>query len=228
VQQEVPQSKGSDLHRLAPRELDALLHQQLLKIGEPLGAGQTAPPAFRLIAAAGADFDEARTSGRFLSELYFRLSVLEVPMPALRERAADIPAIATEMLAQVGRDGGNLSSGAMKLLEEYAYPGNLVELAHALPHASVLADGAEILPAHLPEAFQSGTWRTHMPTAPDAFEPIEVVLTRFEHQYLLQVLRSVDGNRRRAAELLELSRKGLWQKLKRHGIDADAFGKKEE
>ncbi|KAB2897293.1 MAG: hypothetical protein F9K40_13120 [Kofleriaceae bacterium] len=124
--------------------------------------------------------------------------------------------------------GGNapeIADEALAMLERYTFPGNLLELAHALTHAYVLARGTSIAPEHLPVGIRQATGEgpaTSEEVSNGELESLDVVARRFERDYLLRVLRSVAGNRGRAAEILQLSRKGLWGKLKSHGItDAD-------
>lgn len=156
------------------------------------------------------------------TELYFRLKVLEVEIPLLAERARDLGAIVERMIARLAPDGAVLAPEAMKLLERYSFPGNLLELAHALTHAYVLAAGDAIAPQHLPLAIRrAGAANGSLVASAEELEALEVVAKRFERDYLLQVLRNTGGNRGRAAEILGLSRKGLWGKLKAHGISDD-------
>lgn len=156
------------------------------------------------------------------SELYFRLKVLEVEIPALRDRARDIEHIVGRMLDRLAPNAKRPTPDAMRMLERYPFPGNLLELAHALTHAFVLAAGNVIQPAHLPLSIRRAAAQNGDSLASSAeLEALDIVAKRFEREYLLQVLRNVDGNRGRAAEILGLSRKGLWGKLKAHGISDD-------
>ena len=165
--------------------------------------------------------DERRTlnvGGRLRRELYLRLRVHEIDLPPLRDRARDFGVIVKRMLDRLGADGGTsaLSATAAKTLAAYSFPGNVRELAHALTHASVLARGGPIEVEHLPQDIQKVAVHDD-----EALETLDAVAKRFERDYLLRVLRAVGGNRTRAAKILDLSRKGLWQKLKAHGIAAD-------
>lgn len=158
----------------------------------------------------------------FSSELYYRLKVLEIEIPSLEERSRDLLQIVARMLERLTPDGQPpaVSAETIRLLESYSFPGNLLELAHALTHAVVLAHGGSIEPQHLPASM-----RQRASEPPQAIETelqsLDTVAKRFERDYLLRVLRSVDGNRGRAAEILGLSRKGLWGKLKAHNISDD-------
>ena len=167
------------------------------------------------------------------SDLYFRLKVLEVEIPALNERARDLPQIAERMLRRMSNGTGApaLSPQALQILERYRFPGNLLELAHALTHAIVLARGQEIEPQHLPPSILQAVEAQPAPSTnghgATELESLDVVAKRFERDYLLRVLRTVGGNRGRAAEILGLSRKGLWGKLKAHGISDDDIDRDE-
>lgn len=172
--------------------------------------------------------DERRTlnvGGRLRRELYYRLKVHELDLPPLRARERDLGAIIARMLDRLRSDGRLplLSSAATRALEAYAFPGNVRELAHALIHATVLSHGGQIEIQHLPAEL-----RKHPPPPdpddaidPGSLETLDAVVKRVEHEYLLRVLRAVGGNRTRAAKILSMSRKGLWQKLKAHGIAAE-------
>jgi two-component system response regulator AtoC len=157
------------------------------------------------------------------SDLYYRLKVLEVEIPLLKDRARDLEQIVGRMLERLAPGAGSrIAPDTMRILERYNFPGNLLELAHALTHAYVLASGAAIEPQHLPISIRRvGIETSGVVTSPAELEALDVVAKRFERDYLLQVLRNVGGNRGRAAEILGLSRKGLWGKLKSHGISDD-------
>lgn len=180
---------------------------------------ETQPTSPRLIVGIHRDHAQ-RAHPAIVSDLYYRLKVLEIEIPALRERARDLEHIASRMLERLASDGKRpvMSTPTMRLIERYTFPGNLLELAHALTHAYVLARGGAIEPQHLPVSIRKAA--EDMPP-PDELEELDVVAKRFERDYLLRVLRSVGGNRGRAAEILGLSRKGLWGKLKAHGISDD-------
>jgi DNA-binding NtrC family response regulator len=154
-------------------------------------------------------------------ELFYRLKVLELDIPALRDRVRDLEHIVNHMLRRLAPDQTpEVADATMSILERYSFPGNLLELAHALTHAFVLARAAEIQPHHLPASIRQGVVEevTTAPLPDGDLEALEIVIKRFERDYLLRVLRTVHGNRGRAAEILGLSRKGLWGKLKAHGI----------
>jgi DNA-binding NtrC family response regulator len=158
------------------------------------------------------------------TDLFYRLKVLEIEIPSLKERARDLEQIVGRMLGRLAPDGATpaVATDTMRLLERYSFPGNLLELAHALTHAYVLARGDAIQPQHLPISIRQAASDGEQAQQLDGeLEALDVVAKRFERDYLLRVLRSVAGNRGRAAEILGLSRKGLWGKLKAHQISDD-------
>jgi DNA-binding NtrC family response regulator len=195
---------------VGPRTQRALLHYI-----------ETAPvDGPRLIVGTQRDGGEQFSS----SELYYQLKVLEVEIPTLKDRARDLEQIVGRMLERLASDNAvpQIADQTMELLGRYSFPGNLLELAHALTHAYLLARGDAIQPEHLPMSIRTVPQRDdeQVVTAGE-LEALDVVAKRFERDYLLRVLRSVAGNRGRAAEILGLTRKGLWGKLKSHGISDD-------
>lgn len=159
-----------------------------------------------------------KTRDSIRPQLFHRLKVHELDLPSLRERAGDLRTMIVRMLARLddGR-GASLSSAATHAINSYTFPGNARELAHALTHAVLLAQGEPIEVSHLPAEIQACVEPEAVDDLED-LEHLEIVAKRFERTYLLRVLRAVGGNRTRAAKILDLSRKGLWQKLKAHGI----------
>jgi DNA-binding NtrC family response regulator len=179
----------------------------------------------RLIVGVQPSDTTTGTQRLFSSELFYRLKVLEVDIPRLKDRAADLDPIVTRMLERLGSGKQPaISPEALRLLQRYEFPGNLLELAHALTHAFVLACGAPIEPQHLPPSIRQPIEGS--PIDGVELASLDTVAKRFERDYLLRVLRSVGGNRGRAAEILGLSRKGLWGKLKAHGISDEDLEEK--
>lgn len=205
-------------------ELGAAVQAKLLRLVEAkliTVAGADRPVDVRIM--VGDDRSKLKVGGPLRAQLYYHLKVHELDLPPLRERAEDLKAIVMRMLHRLNDGRGmSLSSAATKALDGYAFPGNVRELAHALTHAAVLSQGRPIEIEHLPADIQ-----LHAEVADAAeldvetLESLDAVAKRFERTYLLRVLRAVGGNRTRAAKILDLSRKGLWQKLKAHGIAAD-------
>jgi DNA-binding NtrC family response regulator len=211
----------SDLGPIAQARLLRLIEAGVLNVD-----GMEIPLHVRVIAADdGRKLKGAVTSGRFRTELFYQLREHQLELPALRDRAADLPTIVARMLARLSTATRpvEISPDALAALEHYWYPGNFRELAHAIVHAATLASGATIELGHLPLDIQHSHHARATATIVDVdkIESLDAVAKRFEREYLLRVLRAVGGNRTRAAKMLDLSRKGLWQKLKAHGIDAN-------
>jgi DNA-binding NtrC family response regulator len=193
----------------------------LLNYLETSGQAQTNP---RLIVGMQRDLAAPGAAELASAELFYRLKVHEIEIPSLAERARDLEQIVARMLERLTSDGkqARITADTLRVLERYSFPGNLLELAHALTHAYVLARGDAIQPQHLPISIRKATSNGEEARGLEGdLEALDVVARRFERDYLLRVLRSVGGNRGRAAEVLGLSRKGLWGKLKAHGISDD-------
>ncbi|MBA3458167.1 MAG: sigma-54-dependent Fis family transcriptional regulator [Deltaproteobacteria bacterium] len=206
-------------------EISAAVQAKLLRIVEDklfTVHGTDRPIDVRIM--VGDDRSKLRVGGTLRPQLYYRLKVHELDLPPLRERAGDLKAIVLRMLHRLndGREA-SLSSAATRALDAYGFPGNVRELAHALTHAAVLSQGRPIEVEHLPADIQPHAEPDEQDGSLDleTLESLDAVAKRFERTYLLRVLRAVGGNRTRAAKILDLSRKGLWQKLKAHGIAAD-------
>lgn len=204
-------------------ELAAGVQAKLLRVIEEKHLtvdGRDRPIDVRVM--VGDERAKLKVGGPLRPQLFYRLKVHELDLPPLRERARDLKAMMSRMLDRLNDgEASPVSVAAAKALDAYAFPGNVRELAHALTHAVVLSQGGQIEVEHLPVDIQR-----HSDVEPDdllelaSLESLDSVAKRFERTYLLRVLRSVGGNRTRAAKVLDLSRKGLWQKLKAHGIAA--------
>jgi DNA-binding NtrC family response regulator len=184
---------------------------------EPLGSNRSVKADVRVIAATNADLDVAVREKRFRSDLFYRLNVMELRIPPLRERREDIPEMAAEFLANISvrqqRLAPTIDASAMALLTAHDYPGNVRELIHALEHAVALVqEGDVILPEHLPRQFAAAGASTGTEDA-----TLASVVGEFERQYIRQVLNKVGGHKTQAAAVLGISRKALWQKLRDKG-----------
>ncbi len=186
---------------------------------EPIGSDQAVKVDVRVISATNQDLKRLITEGRFREDLYYRVKVLEVQLPPLRERRADLPLLVEEILHQLAGEGVEpppISPSAWAVLRGYSWPGNVRELKHALEHARVLAGDGEIDVLHLPPDLRGKT--AISPQAAGKLRPLGEAVREFEREYLIWALRQTLGSRVRAAALLGISRKGLWEKLKSHAI----------
>jgi len=171
----------------------------------------------RLVSASNRDLRAMAAEGKFRQDLYYRIKVFELRMPPLRERLADLPLLVERFLRDHTPSGEAppiITPSAWAALQTYAYPGNVRELKHAVQHAIILAHGQPIQPHHLPVEFRG---RLETP-APGSIEPLALVMAQFEKEYIERVLQSTGGERARAAELLGISRKNLWEKMVKYGL----------
>ena len=185
---------------------------------QPLGTNRTVRADVRLISASNVDLKQRIARGLFREDLYYRLKVFSVQMPPLRNRADDLAPLVrhfVNMFCSSAAALPSISPCAWAALTHYPFPGNVRELRHAIQHGVVLAQGGEIRKEHLPEEFRVST---EQESAEGACRPLAVAMREFEREYLFRVLRQVGGSRTRAAQLLQISRKNLWEKLRRYGI----------
>ena len=194
----------------------------------------------RVIAATHRDLRREMAEGRFREDLYYRLNVVQIDLPPLRERREDIGLLASYFLerlsATAGRPGLTFSPEAMDLLERYDYPGNVRELEHAIEHAIAISDGARITPADLPAALRAPRLLTpdagpgaEATTRPGPRETVEAggeasdpradwSLAQVEKEHIRRVLARHRGNATSAARQLGISRTTLWRKLREYGL----------
>jgi transcriptional regulator with PAS, ATPase and Fis domain len=199
---------------------------------ERLGENQTRKVDVRIIAATHRDLPAMVSRGEFRADLYYRLRVLPLHLPALRERRADIPLLANSMLANIltrhpGRDL-QISGEALDALSAYSWPGNVRELGNALEYAMVHVDGTTILVRHLPpEVRETGrvTAEPHARTAPASAPALVQHYYRApvqpegqEKEMLMRALKECGGNKVAAAEKLGMSRTTLWKRLKKYDL----------
>jgi two-component system response regulator AtoC len=194
---------------------------------EPIGSNTTQKVDVRVVSATHRDLRELVNQGRFRDDLYYRIKVCDIHMPALRERPAELAPLIEHFLRRLSPDPAapvRLTARARMRLLDYTYPGNIRELAHALEHAIVLARGRTIDLEHLPTEL-TGIMSTG--DVPASTRPLAQAVREFERDYLLQALHMCGGVRVRAAQLLGISRKTLWTKLRELGIGADHPGSSE-
>ncbi len=186
----------------------------------PLGSDKEIEVDYRLLAATNRSLFDAVEAGRFRQDLYYRLNVIAIEIPPLRERVDDILPLARHFLTQEKTDNKRLSRAAAQSLVNYPWPGNVRELANAIERARLLSQTDVILPEHLPPVVRGPTVRTVQETRIPVMSPQPDVKTleQNEAEIIRRVLEQTGGNRTRAAELLGITRRGLIYKLKRLGI----------
>jgi DNA-binding NtrC family response regulator len=186
----------------------------------PVGATEAVPVDVRIIAATNRDLEEEIRKGTFRSDLYYRLNVIALHLPPLRERREDIPLLARHFLVKQGeKDPGGrtpvLSERARDSLFAYDWPGNVRELENALERAAVVSEEGEIGPEHLPERVIQRPVARLVDDQPPPNPSMEVI----ERAYIEWVLRAESGNKSRAAEVLGIDPSTLYRKLNRYGIN---------
>jgi DNA-binding NtrC family response regulator len=186
----------------------------------PVGAHQGSAADVRVMAATTENLRRRVTDGRLLEDLLYRLSVLDLSIPPLRERKGDLPLLLQYFLKRVtpaGKVPPGISTRAWAAVAAYEWPGNVREFAHAIERAVVLSHGSEIDLEHLP-ADVIGRDAGPVTMEGGRMRPLALAMKEYERQYLLKTLHLAGGKRGRAAELLGISRKNLWEKLRHHGI----------
>jgi len=187
----------------------------------PVGSTKPVPIDVRLIAATNRDLEEEISRGSFRSDLYYRLNVIQLHLPPLRERREDIPVLAKHFLRSSidhGENGGEpfaLAEETMELLSEYDWPGNVRELENAIERAVVVSPKRVIEPEALPERVRESP----PPRLAQSEAPANPTMEVIERAYILWVLESEGGNKTRAAEVLGIDPSTLYRKLNRYGID---------
>ncbi len=198
---------------------------RFLETGEcqPVGQPQSQRVDVRIIAATNRDLSLAVKEGTFRSDLYYRLYVVPLELPPLRERPGDIPLLMkglTEGLAsQYGLQPPRYSKASMKVLNNYSWPGNVRELKNFCERMLILFSGRFIEPTNLPAEFQQ-LQRAPLATVSDGFELPDqgIRMEELEVSLIEQALNKTAGNRSRAARLLGLSRDTLLYRMKKYAI----------
>jgi len=213
-----------------PLELQAKLLRVLQeKEVRPVGSNENIHVQVRVVAATNRDLESAINEGTFRKDLFFRLNVVSITLPPLRERRSDIPMLAQYFLDRLA-EGENIkfTAAAMKLLMRYEWPGNVRELENCLCRAVTLGDRKTIDESDLSPALLhgSGTSKTEsaMPEVDDAAST--VALDELERLTIQRVFEKVGGDKTKAGELLGISRATLYRKLKRYQISATQRGEK--
>jgi two-component system response regulator HydG len=202
---------------LSPEAQGAILRVVEEKHVTRLGGSSGTDVRARIISSADADIERAVREGTFRTDLFHRLSVLPLAIPPLRQRPEDILPIARAFLGTVsgehGRTAPALSPEAEDVLLRYHWPGNVRELRHTLERVIVAGVGERITAADLPLAVVEGDAAYLAPSGPK-----RPTLEEVERRYIELVLRDVKGNQTKAAAVLGISRKALWEKRKRYGM----------
>ena len=208
------------LDRVDELPLDAqgkLLRLVEQKQVERLGSNISVPVRARVVASASEDIALAVAEGRFRTDLYHRLRVLPLRVPPLAERKGDLSILIRRLMSEIaeasGRTVPTLTPDALAALAGYNWPGNVRELGHVLERAVLNTDGPLLSAADLPSSIVSPE------RVADGATSERPTLDVLERRYVAFVLKETRGNQSRAAEILGISRKALWEKRKRYGME---------
>ena len=196
---------------------------RFLQTGEirPIGSETTRHVDVRLVAATNKDLVEEVGKGTFREDLYYRLAVIPLHVPPLRDRLEDVPLLARHFLTVLGESARRpplvLEPAALELLQSHHWPGNVRELQNVIERAVALSSGDRIGAEHLPR-FE------RVRPLPRTDAPLES-LPVLERRHIIETLDRVGWNRKRAAELLQISTTTLWRRLKEFGIDGKPTGR---
>ncbi|MEW8143942.1 MAG: helix-turn-helix domain-containing protein, partial [Candidatus Thiodiazotropha endolucinida] len=175
----------------------------------------------RIISATHKDLTELVENGEFRQDLFYRINVIELPLPPLRERSEDIPLLAQHFLTRMAREAGTnkskLSQSALRKLKGYGFPGNIRELENILERSVTLLEGSELLEddLHLPESNQMKA----VPAAESTGQPLGDKMEQVERQAIIEALEKTRWNRTAAAKKLGMTLRSLRYRLEKFGIE---------
>ncbi|MBI5799402.1 MAG: sigma-54-dependent Fis family transcriptional regulator [Verrucomicrobia bacterium] len=222
----IEQAQGGSLFFDEVGEIDATVQVKLLRfLGERtferVGSSKTMTSDVRLIAATNKNLVKLVQAGAFREDLFFRLKVVEIHLPPLRERASDIPLLAQHFLrecaAENGKDVTAIEPDALDLLMAYKWPGNVRELRTAIEHAVVFARGKGIAPRDLPQNIRLG--QSSLPTPVSQMSTGDLNVHEVEKELVVRALKEVGGSRTAAAKKLGISRRTLHRKLHEYKLE---------
>ena len=217
------QAQGGTLFLDEIGEIDASIQIKLLRfLGERtferVGSNKTLTADVRLIAATNKNLEELIKAGTFREDLFFRLRVVEINLPPLRERAGDIPLLAQKFLREFAAENGkpvnDFTADALQLLIHHSWPGNVRELRTAIEHAVVLCRGEKISARDLPPSVRGV--RT---VEPQLFQRNDLTVKEAEKQLVMRALKETDGNRTLAAKKIGMSRRTFHRKLHTYHLE---------
>jgi DNA-binding NtrC family response regulator len=220
------QAQGGTLFLDEIGEFDAAIQIKLLRfLGERtferVGSNKTLTADVRLVTATNKNLEELVKAGSFREDLFFRLRVVEITLPPLRERVGDIPLLAQSFLREFAGENGktvnDFTSDALELLMKYSWPGNVRELRTAIEHAVVLCRGEKIGARDLPRQIAAGARIVGAPLFPRN----DLTVKEAEKQLIIRALKETDGNRTLAAKRIGMSRRTFHRKL--HAYHLEGF-----
>ena len=221
----------------APLDLQVKLLRVLQeRVLERVGESQTRSVDVRVIAASNQDLEAAIERGEFREDLFWRLNVVSLTLPPLRDRKRDLPALCARFVQRFGdeyeKPGLRLTGEALEHLLAYDWPGNIRQLENLLERAVVLCDGPQIRPEHFPAELsgapsdppeERGSLHWGL-TLLQEIEPLKKAMLAPERAILIHALQRTEGNRSEAAQRLGINRSTLFNKMRKHGLMDEDFG----
>ncbi len=213
-----------------PRPMQAKLLRVLQeRTVDRLGGTKPIPADFRLIAATNRDLQEMVRKGDFRMDLFYRINILSIHAPSLRDMRGDIPLLANHLIGllndEMGWGASAISPEAMEELRNYDWPGNVRELRNVIERAMIIAEERVIRPEDLPERLRSADME-HGALSSTVSVPrtgsLRSILAETERQVILDTLHRAGGNKTKAAKMLGIHRTSLYEKMRQHGMDPDA------
>ena len=192
---------------------------------EPVGSNTTQKVDVRIIAATNQNLVEAIEKGKFRRDLYYRLNVYPIIMPSLRERKEDIPLLAEHFALRAAGEMGKVpvtfTEAALEILKNHTWPGNIRELENCIERLTIIASGTAITPERLASCAVPGGGDASRPSAPGSAFPLDLdrQLAETERDLILRVLEETGGVQVKAAELLNISERSMWHRIKKLGIN---------
>jgi len=208
-------------------DLSPALQVKLLRVlqereFERVGGTETVKVNVRLIAATNVELEQAVQDGRFRSDLYYRLNVFSIYMPALRERKTDVLLLADHFLEKYSRQNGKrirrISTPAIDMLMSYHWPGNVRELENVIERSTLVCEGSVIHGYNLPPTLQTAEGSGTVTRA-----SLDNAVEAYEKDLIQDALKTTRGNRARAARLLDTTERILGYKVKKYEIDCTRF-----
>jgi DNA-binding NtrC family response regulator len=185
---------------------------------ERVGSNKTLTADLRLVAATNKNLEELVKAGKFREDLFFRLRVIEIELPPLRERTGDIPLLAQSFLREFAKENGknvnDFTADALEALIDFLWPGNVRELRTAIEHAVVLCRGERIALRDLPPSVRGGGAR-----GTQLLQGKDLTVKDAEKQLIVRALKETDGNRTRAAQKIGMSRRTFHRKLHEYHLE---------
>jgi DNA-binding NtrC family response regulator len=217
------EAKGGTIFLDEIGELPPAIQPKLLQVIHDgvfcrVGSSRTIRAEARVLAATSRDLEAEIAAGKLREDLFYRLNVIELHIPALRERPEDIMPLAGHFMEQFSRRKSRFSSAAAECLNRYRWPGNVRELSNAMERTALLSKSEIILPEHLPGRIQSGAG------APAGEPRAETRLDEIEREAILKALRKNNYNRTETARELAISRRALIYKLQRMRSSGQPIG----